>query len=234
MSSSNLPISPVGRPWQTSRTFPVQSRWFNHCPTQAGGHSSGHEKPIEDRIDRILLLATGVLTGTLAWVNLQRAGVASVPGPAGLHGLIFEAPMDFHFKAAELALWSTACGIFGWLVKSHFSSGSSARKHNFQCAITSIREQFGLVRDDLLVEAHAQSLPRIREESGKIRNDIGRRKWEALNLCVSNYSGLTRNDIENRNLNGKPLGANQLPPADYALGRARLCELLEEMLKHAE
>lgn len=145
--------------------------------------------------------------------------------------------MDFHFKPTELALWSAACCVFGWLIKSHFSSGSDGRKENFRCAIKSIREQFSLVRDDLLVDAHAQSLPRIREESGRIRNDIGRRSWDSLNLCVSNYSGLTKNDIENRDPKLKsPLGAgsDQLPPANYARGRARLCELLDEMLKQAE
>jgi hypothetical protein len=142
--------------------------------------------------------------------------------------------MDFHFKPAELALWSAACGVFGWLIKSHFSSGSDLRKQDFRSAIASIRDQFGLVKDDLLVEAHAQSLPRIREESGRIRNDLGRRKWEALNLCVSNYSGLTKNDIENRDASLRPSGANQSPPANYALGRVRLCELLDEMLKQVE
>ena len=143
--------------------------------------------------------------------------------------------MDFHFKPAELALWSTACGVFGWLIKSHFSSGSDTRRQNFRSAIAGLRDQFGLVRDDLLVEAHAQSLPRIREESTRIRNDIGRRNWDGLNSCVSNYSGLTKNDIENRDLSRKlPSDAGQLPPANYALGRARLCELLNDMLKQVE
>ena len=139
--------------------------------------------------------------------------------------------MDFHFKPTELALWSTACGVFGWLIKSHFSSGCEVRKQNFRSAIAGVREQFSLVNDDLLVEAHAQSLPRIREESGRIRNDISRRKWDALNLCVSNYSGLTKNDIENRDVSR--LGPN-LPPANYALGRSRLCDLLNDMLKQVE
>lgn len=143
--------------------------------------------------------------------------------------------MDFHFKPTELALWSAACGVFGWLIKSHFSSGRDYRKQNFRSALTNLRDQFSLVRDDLLVEAHAQSLPRVREESAKIRNDIGRRKWEALNSSVSNYSGLTKNDIENRDPKAKPSGgSNQPSPANYPLGRARLCELLNEMLKHAE
>jgi hypothetical protein len=143
--------------------------------------------------------------------------------------------MDFHFKPMELALWSTACGVFGWLIKSHFSSGSEARKQNFRSAIANIREQFSLVRDDSLVDAHAQSLPQIREETAKIRNDIGRRKWDALNHCVSDYSGLTKNDIENRDPNRKANSSpDQLPPANYPLGRARLCELLGEMLKFVE
>lgn len=143
--------------------------------------------------------------------------------------------MDFHFKPTELALWSVACGIFGWLIKSHFSSGSDTRKQNFRSAICSIRDQFNLVRDDLLVEAHAQSLPRVREASSKIRTDLGRRQWEDLNSCVSNYSGLRKNDIENRDLNLKLAGkGDELPPANYSLGRSRLCELLNEMLKHAE
>jgi hypothetical protein len=142
--------------------------------------------------------------------------------------------MDFHFKPTELALWSTACVVFGWLIKSHFSNGTDLRKQNFHAAIASIREQFNLVRDDLLVDAHAQSLPRVREECGKVRNDLGRRKWDALNLCVSNYSGLTKNDIENRDLNHKLPSPNQLPPANYALGRARLSELLNEMVKNVE
>ena len=71
--------------------------------------------------------------------------------------------------------------MFGWLLKSHFSNGSDNRKHDFRAAIAGLRDQFGLVKGDLLVEAHAQSLPRIREVSAKIRNDIGRRKREALN-----------------------------------------------------
>lgn len=143
--------------------------------------------------------------------------------------------MDFHFKPMELALWSAACGVFGWLLKSHFSGGTELRKQNFRSAINNLRDQFGLVRDELLVEAHAQSLPRIREETARIRNDIGRRHWEELNACVSDYSGLTKNEIENRNLHAKlPPGADQLPPANYSLGRARLCELLDKMLRHAE
>jgi hypothetical protein len=143
--------------------------------------------------------------------------------------------MDFHFKPTELLLWSIACGVFGWLLKSHFSSGIELRKQNFRSAITSIRDQFGLVRDELLVDAHAQSLPRIREECSKIRNDVGRRRWDALNLAMTAYSGLTKNDIENRDLVHKPPpGSNHVPPPNYSLGRARLTELLSEMAKHAE
>jgi hypothetical protein len=143
--------------------------------------------------------------------------------------------MDFHFKPTELLLWSIACGVFGWLLKSHFSSGRELRKQNFRSAIVSIRDQFGLVRDELLVDAHAQSLPRIREECSKIRNDVGWRRWEALNLAMTMYSGLTKNDIENRDLAHKaPPGLNHVPPANYSLGRARLTELLSEMAKHAE
>jgi hypothetical protein len=143
--------------------------------------------------------------------------------------------MDFHFKPTELALWSIACVVFGWLIKSHFSSGTEARKQQFCSAISNLRDQFGLVRDDLLVDAHAQSLSRIREEAAKIRSDIGRRKWDALNSCVSSYSGLTKNDIENRDhkANMAP-GSDPVPPPNYALGRARICELLNEMLKQAE
>jgi len=62
--------------------------------------------------------------------------------------------MDFHFKPAELALWSSACVIFGWLIKSHFSSGKDMRKQNFRSAILGIRDQFNLVRDEFLVDAH--------------------------------------------------------------------------------
>ena len=143
--------------------------------------------------------------------------------------------MDFHFKPTELALWSTACGVFGWLLKSHFSSGRDLRKQSFHSAISDIRDRFGLVPNDLLVDAHAQSLPRIREECAKIRNDIGRRRWDALNGCVTIYSGLTKNDIENRDSSGKlPVDSNLLPPANYSAGRARLGELLSEMLKHVE
>lgn len=143
--------------------------------------------------------------------------------------------MDFHFKATELALWSAACAIFGWLIKSHFSSGREIRKQNFLAAFSNLRNQFNLVRDEALVEAHAQSLPRIREECSKIRNDLGRRKWESLNIAMTNYSGLTKNDIENRDLNAKIMsGTDQLPPANYSLGRSRLMDLLSQMLKEVE
>ena len=144
--------------------------------------------------------------------------------------------MDFHFKPTELLLWSIACGVFGWLIKSHFSSGCELRKQHFRSAIASIREQFGLVRDDMLVDAHAQSLPRIREECSRIRNDVGRRRWESLNVAMTSYSGLTKNDIENRDLAHKSApGANNVSaPANYSLGRARLSELLAEMAKQAE
>jgi hypothetical protein len=144
--------------------------------------------------------------------------------------------MDFHFKPTELLLWSIACGVFGWLIKSHFSGGSELRKQHFRAAIASIRDQFGLVRDDFLVDAHAQSLPRVREECSKIRNDVGRRKWEALNMAMTTYSGLTKNDIENRDLAHKaiPGSANNVAPANYSLGRSRLSDLLAEMAKHAE
>lgn len=147
----------------------------------------------------------------------------------------FKVPIDFHFKPTELALWSTACGVFGWLIKSHYSSGTELRKQSFRSAIVSLRDQLGLVRDELLVEAHAQSLPRVREEAAKIRNDVGRRKWDCLNSCVSTYSGLSKNDIENRDLNQKlALATNQLPAANYSLGRSRLSDLLNEMLKVVE
>ncbi|HLH54876.1 MAG TPA: hypothetical protein VKY92_14800 [Verrucomicrobiae bacterium] len=143
--------------------------------------------------------------------------------------------MDFHFKPAELALWSAACIIFGWLIKSHFSSGRDLRLHNFRSAITNLREQFNLVRDDMLVDAHAQSLPRIREECSKIRNDISRRKWEQLTAATTSYSGLTKNDIENRDLAAKlARGSNDAPPANYSIGRNRLNELLAEMIRQAE
>jgi len=143
--------------------------------------------------------------------------------------------MDFHFKPTELALWSSACIIFGWLIKSHFSGGSEIRKQSFRSAISGLREQFTLVRDELLVDAHAQSLPRIREECSKIRNDLGRRKWEALNSTTSTYSGLTKNDIENRDLTIKSgANSNQIPPANYSLGRSRLNDLLEQMLKQVD
>ena len=143
--------------------------------------------------------------------------------------------MYFHFKATELALWTAACIVFGWLIKSHFSSGCEVRKQSFRSALADIRDRFNLVRDELLVEAHAQSLPRIREECSKIRNDVGRRKWDALNTAMTAYSGLTKNDIENRDLTLKlQPGFNQAPPANYALGRARLSELLNEMLKNSE
>jgi hypothetical protein len=140
--------------------------------------------------------------------------------------------MDFHFKPAELALWSTACVIFGWLIKSHFSSGREVRKQNFRAAICEIRDQFGLVRDELLVDAHARSLPRVREECSKIRNDLGPRKWDALNSAVTSYSGLTKNDIENRQF--AIAGSHQPPPPNYSLGRARLTELLNELIRHGE
>jgi len=144
-------------------------------------------------------------------------------------------PIDFHFKPTELALWSAAWAIFGWLLKSHFSSGRDLRLQNFRSAISNLRDQFGLVRDDLLVDAHAQSLPRIREECSKIRADLGHRRWDALNAAVSTYSGLTKNDIENRDLAGKVLaGSNQPPPPNYSLGRARLNDLLNQLVKVAE
>jgi hypothetical protein len=143
--------------------------------------------------------------------------------------------MDFHFKPAELALWSAACGVFGWLIKSHFSSGIELRKQNFRSAITSIRDQYNLVRDESLVDAHAQSLPRIREECSKIRSDVGRRRWDSLNSAMTTYSGLTKNEIENRDFSFKaPPGSNQAAPANYSAGRARLSELLNELLRYAE
>ncbi|HTL17974.1 MAG TPA: hypothetical protein VL793_12100 [Patescibacteria group bacterium] len=142
--------------------------------------------------------------------------------------------MDFHFKGTELGLWSTACAVFGWLIKSHFSSGSDLRKQNFRSAISSIRDQFGLVRDESLVDAHAQSLPRIREECSKIRNDLGRRRWDELNATVTTYSGLTKNDIENRDLAKVPAGSGHVPAPNYSLGRARLNELLSDLMKFAD
>ena len=144
------------------------------------------------------------------------------------------APMDFHFKPTELALWSGACVIFGWLIKSHFSSGTEARKQNFRSAMSNLRDQFSLVRDELLVDAHAQSLPRVREECSKIRNDIGRKTWEALNAATTTYSGLTKNDIENRDLTGKSASSGNVAPPNYPLGRTLLTDLLEQMIKLVE
>ena len=142
--------------------------------------------------------------------------------------------MDFHFKPTELALWSVACAIFGWLIKSHFSSGKEIRKQNFRAAIANIRDQFSLVRDEFLVDAHAQSLPRVREECSKVRDDLGRRRWDALNTIVTTYSGLAKNDIENRDVAKIPAGSHSPPPPNYSMGRTRINELLSEMTKFAE
>lgn len=143
--------------------------------------------------------------------------------------------MDFHFKPTELALWTAACIIFGWLIKSHFSSGRELRKLNFRSAISNLRDQFSLVRDESLVDAHAQSLPRVREECSKLREDLGRRRWDELNAAVTTYSGLTKNDIENRDLSLKPgAGSNHPPAPNYPLGRARISDLLSELIKLAE
>jgi hypothetical protein len=46
---------------------------------------------------------------------------------------------------------------------------------------------------------------------------------------------LTKNDIENRDLNAKHAGRpDQAPVANYSLGRNRLTELLNEMLREVE
>jgi hypothetical protein len=143
--------------------------------------------------------------------------------------------MDFHFKPTELALWTAACVVFGWLIKSHFSSGRELRKQGFRTAISNLRDQFALVRDESLVDAHAQSLPRIREECSKVRDDLGRRRWDELNAAVTTYSGLTRNDIENRDLTVKAgAGSNHPPTPNYPLGRSRINDLLSELIKLAE
>lgn len=141
--------------------------------------------------------------------------------------------MDFHFKPTELALWTAACVVFGWLIKSHFSSGRELRKQGFRAAITSVRDQFSLVRDEFLVDAHAQSLPTIREECSKLRDAIARRRWDELNSTVTTYSGLTKNDIENRDLagNGRP---GTSPGPNYSLGRTRIQGLLTELIKLSE
>jgi len=183
----------------------------------------------------ILRLATWGTAARICASNAKRYEVLSACAGTGREQFDFSARMDFHFKPTELLLWSIACGVFGWLIKSHFSGGRELRKQNFRAAIASIRDQFGLVRDDLLVDAHAQSLPRVREECSKIRNDVGWRKWEALNIAMTTYSGLTKNDIENRDLAQKAAGGgNSAPPANYSLGRARLNDLLAEMAKHAD
>src|SRR5260221_13482354 len=143
--------------------------------------------------------------------------------------------MDFHFKPTELALWTAACVVFGWLIKSHFSSGKELRKQSFRSAICNLRDQFSLVRDESLVDAHAQSLPRIREECSKVRDDLGRRRWDELNAAVTTYSGLSKNDIENRDLIVKSgSGSNHPPTPNYPLGRSRISELLTELIKLAE
>ncbi len=143
--------------------------------------------------------------------------------------------MDFHFKPTELALWTAACVVFGWLIKSHFSSGKELRKQSFRSAICNLRDQFSLVRDESLVDAHAQSLPRIREECSKVRDDLGRRRWDELNAAVTTYSGLSKNDIENRDLSVKSgSGSNHPPTPNYPLGRSRISELLTELIKLAE
>ena len=143
--------------------------------------------------------------------------------------------MDFHFKPTELALWTVACIVFGWLIKSHFSSGKELRKQSFRAAITNIRDQFSLVGDEFLVDAHAQSLPRIREECGKLREAVPRRRWDELNATVTTYSGLSKNDIENRDLAARRAsGLDHPAPANFSLGRTRIHELLTELIKLAE
>jgi hypothetical protein len=184
---------------------------------------------------QILRLATRDVEARIFPSNTKHYEELSACAGSGRELFDFSARMDFHFKPTELLLWSIACAVFGWLLKSHFSGGCELRKQNFRAAIASIRDQFSLVRDESLVDAHAQSLPRIREECSKIRNDVGRRKWEALNLVMTTYSGLTKNDIENRDLGQKgAAGSNNVAPANYPLGRSRLSELLAEMAKQAE
>ncbi len=111
------------------------------------------------------------------------------------------------------------------------ANATEARKRQFRAAISAVRDGFNTTSDEKLVGAHEASTTRVRDECAAFVNDLADEKRIGFQTSRDAYLSLTRDQIECRDWNKKvPLAT---PPARYHLGRARLRQLLGELIEYA-
>jgi len=148
-----------------------------------------------------------------------------------------------------IALCVTAVALIGWLVVPRIthalaiqrdqqnreitaSSAKDGRKRDFCAAIIAVRDSFNTTPNEKLVEMHQASTTRVRDECAAILNDIADTNRDGFHRSRDVYLSLTRDQIECRDWSKKvPLAT---PPARYELGRARLRQLLDELITYAK
>jgi hypothetical protein len=153
--------------------------------------------------------------------------------------------------SVAISISGLALTIIGWIVASRLNhslakkrenharersvaTARNERKRNFRAIILSVRDSFGegTTPDEKLFELHQASTPRIRDARFAIQDDIPENQQTNFRSACEAYLSLTRDDIENRDWSKKvPLTT---PPARYELGRARLRQLLDQILEHAK
>ena len=147
-----------------------------------------------------------------------------------------------------IALCVTAVALIGWLVVPRIthtlaiqrdrenreiatSSAKEARKRDFRATISAARDGFNTTPDDKLVDTHQSSTSRVRDECAAILNDIAEGLRDGFQRSRDAYLGLTRDQIENPDWGKKvPMAA---VPLRYELGRARLRQLLDDLIEYA-
>jgi len=108
------------------------------------------------------------------------------------------------------------------------AAAKDGRKRDFRAAVSSVRDGFDTTPDDRLFETHQASVSRVRDECASIIDDIPEAGRDGFQRSRDAYLSLTRDHVENRDWSKKvPLAT---PPARYELGRARLRQLLEELI----
>jgi hypothetical protein len=112
------------------------------------------------------------------------------------------------------------------------SSTKERRKREFIAAISALRDSFDTTPNEKLVDAHQASTVRVRDECALILDDIDETRRPGFQKSRDAYLSLTRDQIECRDWSKRVMFA--IPDERYELGRARLRDLLNELIECAK
>ena len=121
------------------------------------------------------------------------------------------------------------------------------RRLGFRAAISAMRETILASDNSHLVDAHRQSLPRVREECARVEDDIWCSNRSVFMAAKTEYCNLAGDDIECPDHSQKPPpptdafgnyspGATLFwrPPARYEMGRKRVRGILDRLIECAK